>query len=453
MLINQLLSENVKNIFHTFNDGIIITDENSVVLFINRAYTLFSGIKPTDIVGRYLPEVRPGAILPQVLESLEPIVDAPRKVGKAESYCDFLPIVINGKLIGGMVVVKDVTRIESLLRKIKDNKEKIIQLDTRIKESFQARYMFQNMIGIETGLKEVYKESFKAAQTDSPVLLAGESGTGKEVIAQSIHNESKRREMPFVDVNCAALPEHLLESELFGYTGGAFTGAKKSGKLGLFEIADGGTLFLDEITEMPLSLQTKLLRAFEEKKIRKIGAEKSTKVDIRLIAATNKNILKMVDEKKFRDDLYFRLAVFHIKIPPLRERTGDISLLVERFVRSEQEKKKCALTTHPEVMKVLEGYNWPGNVRELLNAIEYSANVTEDNIIKVEDLPRHVVREKVNFKRLGGSLEETLLQVEKEVISENLRIYGSSVEGKKQISRELKISLATLYNKLKKHGF
>lgn len=368
--IKCLLGSNVRRILDLLNDGIIITDEKAIVHYINPAYTLYSGLEFEDIVNKYLPEVRPGAMLPKVLEDHKPIRNFPRKVGKVESYCDFIPIIIEGKLVGGIAIVKDVVRIKDLLQRLEESKEKIVQLDNRVKDSFKAKFTFSSIVGREGGLKNTITMCYKAAQTDSPVLLLGESGTGKEVLAQSIHNASKRKEYPFVDINCGALPENLLESELFGYEAGAFTGARKNGKLGLFEIANGGTIFLDEITEMPINLQTKLLRVLQEQRILKIGSEKALEINVRVIAATNKNVLELVKEKSFREDLYFRLAVFVISIPALRERKEDITLLVQKFIEEQQRKQKHVIFVNSDAMHILKYYDWPGNIREIKNIIE-----------------------------------------------------------------------------------
>ena len=271
--IDNYINREMVNILSVLNDGIVITDDKGSVKYINPAYTLYSGKSPEDMLNRHISELRPGAVLPQVLETRKAIRNIPRKVGNVESYCDYMPIIEGEKLIGGLIVVKDVVRIKELIKELEIANKTVEQLNQQIKESFSAKTSFEDLIGTSTGLKEVVKVCLKAAKTDSPVLLIGESGVGKDVIAQSIHNGGPRKDMPFVDINCAALPESLLESELFGYTEGAFTGAKKGGKLGLFELANGGTLFLDEITELPLSLQAKLLKAIQEKKIIKLGGK------------------------------------------------------------------------------------------------------------------------------------------------------------------------------------
>lgn len=454
--ISDFLQNHVRLILDSLTDGIIITDEQCIVYYINPAYTMFSGLYLNDMAGKHLADVRPGAVLPKVLKTLQPISNIPRRVGNVESYCDFLPLINQDTLVGGMVIVKDVARVKQLTKQLEESNEKILQLDKRFKDAFKAKFTFEDIVGSGGSMKKVVEMCHKAARADSPVLLIGESGTGKEVIAQAIHNESDRAGAPFVGVNCAALPEHLLESELFGYEGGAFSGARKTGKLGWFEIANGGTLFLDEITELPLNLQSKLLRVLQEQQIARVGGEKTIQLDVRVVAATNRDIGKMVHNGDFRDDLYFRLAVFVIDIPPLRDRGADILLLANRFVEEQQRRKKHVITLSNEVMDILQNYEWPGNIREIKNVIEYACNVTDDYLIKPQDIPQTIIRadnlQKAGLKnRRGISLEKILNDVEKSVLENYLKLYGDNLEAKKKIAGELGVSIATLYNKLKKY--
>lgn len=455
--MDHYINSQVINILSILNDGIVITDDKGYVKYINPAYTLYSGKKPEAMLNRHISELRPGAVLPQVLETHKAIRNIPRKVGNVESYCDYMPIMEGEKVIGGLIVVKDVVRIKELIKELEDANKTVAQLNQQIKNSFSAKTTFEDLIGASMGLQEVVKVSWKAAKTDSPVLLIGESGVGKDVIAQSIHNGGPRREMPFVDINCAALPENLLESELFGYSEGAFTGAKKGGKLGLFELANGGTLFLDEITEMPLSLQAKLLRAIQEKKIMKLGGETTQKLDVRIIAATNKNIMERVNNNQFREDLYFRLAVFVIEIPPLRQRKSDLYQFINNFINEQEKKKQKPINISEEAMAILIGYDWPGNVRELSNAIEYSCNTIEGNIIDVRNLPANIVKKgtliiTTDLAQKELRLSEIIENAEKQAIKYYLQLYGNNLKAKERIAEILDISIATLYNKIKKYN-
>lgn len=456
LTIDSILDKNTKRMLDILSVGIIVTDTFGIVRYVNPEYMAYSGLSLNDIVGKQLEKVRPGAVLPSVLKSKKALYNIPRKIGNVESYNDYFPIIIENKFIGGIVIVKDIVRIKEILEMIKENKEKISQLDQVVKSAFKAKFKFTDIIGINGGLNKIADICYKASKADSPVLLMGESGTGKEVFAQSIHNASKRKDYPFVDVNCAALPEHLLESELFGYEAGSFTGAKQKGKMGLFEIANGGTIFLDEISEMSIILQTKLLRVLQENCIRRIGGEKNIDLDVKVIAATNRNIDKLINDSKFREDLYFRLAVFVINIPPLRKRKSDLVPLVNHFIEEQMKKKKHVIKVSDKVIDLFNQYDWNGNVRELKNTIEYAVNVTEDNLIKVEDLPKNFIK-KHNIRNImengrEKSLKEIVESVEEKILKEYLDIYGYSLDSKKKIALQLDISTATLYNKLKKYN-
>lgn len=298
-------------------------------------------------------------------------------------------------------------------------------------------------------MQNVYLKIQKVAKTTTTVLISGESGTGKEVAARAIHMNSNRADGPFIPVNCGAIPESLIESEFFGYVKGAFTGANPKGKIGFFEQADKGTIFLDEIGDMPLSLQVKILRVLQEKTISPIGSDKTKEIDIRIIAATNKNLEELVRENKFREDLYYRLNVFPIDIPALRNRPKDIEELTKYFVGKYSQLFNTPIKVlSPEVMNTFLSYNWPGNIRELKNVIEYIINVVDekDNVISVKHLPPKFVKS-IDKKEI-----KTLAQMEKEAIEDLLKIFGKTSKGKLKTAETLDISLATLYRKLKQYN-
>lgn len=298
-------------------------------------------------------------------------------------------------------------------------------------------------------MQNVYLKIQKVAKTTTTTLITGESGTGKEVVAKAIHMNSNRAEKPFIPVNCGAIPESLIESEFFGYAKGAFTGANPNGKIGFFEQANGGTIFLDEIGDMPLSLQVKLLRVLQEKTITPIGSNKIKEVDVRIITATNRNLEELVKENRFREDLYYRLNVFPIYIPPLRERPTDIVELATYFIE-----KYSQLFNIPsklisnEVKEFFLTYSWPGNIRELKNIIEYAINVIDEkeNIIFLKHLPPRLVNSFEN-KQI-----KTLAELEKEAIKSLLEKFGASSKDKVKIAKTLDISLATLYRKIKQYN-
>jgi DNA-binding NtrC family response regulator len=260
----------------------------------------------------------------------------------------------------------------------------------QLKEQLKASSMIDEIIGKSPAIQEVIEVIKRVSQTDANILITGESGTGKELVAKAIHARSIRKPEPFIPVDCAALPENLLESELFGYEKGAFTGANTS-KPGLFETAHGGTLFLDEISEIPMTMQAKLLRAIQERQVRRLGSNKFISIDVRIISATNREIKKSILEKIFREDLYYRLNVIHISVPPLRERRGDIPVLALHFMdRFAVLNKKDIKSISPDAMEVLERYSWPGNVRELQNIMERAVVLCNADKITIEDLPKEV---------------------------------------------------------------
>ncbi|SHH01630.1 sigma-54-dependent Fis family transcriptional regulator [Tepidibacter thalassicus] len=311
---------------------------------------------------------------------------------------------------------------------------------------------FNNIIGNSKLMEKVKKEAQIASKSSSTVLITGESGTGKELFARAIHNNSYRCEGPFIAINCAAIPDNLLESELFGYEEGAFTGAKKGGKLGKFELANKGTIFLDEIGDMSLHLQGKLLRVLQEREVEKIGGKTNISVDVRIIAATNRNLEKMVEKGEFREDLYYRLNVIPINIPPLRERKEDIYLLVENIIANYSKKlNKAVYGIDDRAMEKILSYSWPGNVRQLQNAIEYSINMANSNIIKYEDLPQKL---KDDTKKIVISKEEEIIplkDLERREIIKALEKFKEYKKDKEKAAYALGISRATLYRKIKEY--
>lgn len=299
-------------------------------------------------------------------------------------------------------------------------------------------------------MQDIYSHVSKVARNDTSVLITGESGTGKEIIAKQIHDLSSYSNGPFITVNCGAIPESLMESELFGYTKGAFTGADPKGKIGFFEKANNGTIFLDEIGEMPLQIQVKILRVLQDKKITPIGSRTEKQINVRIIAATNKNLEEEVEKRNFRQDLFYRLSVFPIDIPPLRERKKDIKTLVDFFIKKyyisfQKEQKEISTDVYQYFLE----YSWPGNIRELKNTIEYCMNMIEENekMIDLKHLPPKFLGNKEKDEKI-----KTLKELEKEAISNLLKIYGNSSEAKKIIAKSLGIGIATLYRKLNSYN-
>ncbi len=319
----------------------------------------------------------------------------------------------------------------------------------------ESRFSFNHVIGESKAITCAKIRALRVAEGDSTVLITGESGTGKEIFAQAIHSASLRKDGPFVRVNCACIPEPLLESELFGYEPGSFTGANKLGKKGKFEVAHNGTLFLDEAADMSMAMQAKLLRAIQENEFERVGGTITYEVDVRIIAATNKDLWKMVNEGKFREDLYYRLDVININIPPLRERREDIPLLVNAFIPDLANRCRSpvkAITN--EALEYLINYNWPGNVRELINALEAAVSLSTEAHVDVDALPLKVKNNRSIFFSSGDlSGEESyksggLAAVEKAMIEEAL---ARKAGNKRQAAISLKMPRSTFYEKLKKY--
>lgn len=326
----------------------------------------------------------------------------------------------------------------------------------RLKKELQQTYGYDNFVGTSNAIKNIYDLIEKVADTDGTVLISGASGTGKELIARAIHYNSSRCDRPLVVINCGAIPEELLESELFGHEKGAFTGAYKS-RIGRFEMANGGTIFLDEIGEMSPALQVKLLRVLQEKKFERVGGTKTIHVDVRIIAATNKNLTTAINKGKFREDLYYRLNVIPMKVPPLKQRKSDIPLLIDHFLKKFQKGAKKKITGFsPEVMDAMLKYDWPGNVRELENVIKRLTILCDDEVVTVDDLPEHIPHKgravrvvEEDFLEKGETLHDAVEDYEKRLI---LGALERSDWVKTKAAKLLNINRTTLVEKIKKQN-
>ena len=345
-------------------------------------------------------------------------------------------IIIKGKFKG--YVIDFIEKKEAIKTYNKINKDYKITLD--------------NIIGNSDLIVQTKRNALIASRSTSTILITGESGTGKELFARSIHNHSDRVDNPFVTVNCAAIPDNLLESELFGYEEGSFTGAKKGGKLGKFELADKGTIFLDEIGDMSLHLQAKLLRVLQERELDKIGGKSNIFIDVRIIAATNKNLETMVKNGSFREDLYYRLNVIPIKLPSLRERRGDIPLLINYMIDEYSHKlEKEILGIDENAKQLLINYSWPGNIRELQNVIEYSINMSQSKVLTLDSMPKSIMNIDYDKKEEGTEEIRTLEELEIREIKKDLIKYKDYKKDKELAAKSLGISRATLYRKLEKY--
>lgn len=438
-----------KLIFDSLYDGILIVDKEGVVRYINPAYTRITKVEEKNIIGRYLSEVRPGSRLTDVVKDEKMELGAHRKMGDVEYLVNMVPIYEDGKVIGGISLLNELIDIYKLTEKLNLSKIIIQNLKEHVKTLGNGKYSFDDIITVDEKSIEVKEFAKRIALADSNVLITGESGTGKELYASAIHNFSARKDFPFIPVNCASFEKNLIESELFGYEEGSFTGAKKNGKTGLFQLAQGGTLFLDEIGELEYGLQGKLLRVLQEKSIRKIGGSKEIPIDVRLICATNKNLEQMIEENTFRRDLYYRIAIMPMSIPPLREKKNDIKAIAEKFLSDLSMKYRKEVRLNGNALKVLKEYDWPGNIRELKNIIEFTFSMAEGNEIKAEHLPINM-KNNINENENILPLSEIVREAEQNYLKKVIEIYGDSVEGKKKAAKALNISLATLYNKFER---
>ena len=441
---------NAQSVYSSIKQGILICDEQSRILYFNDSYAAFIGEKLENVKGRLLREIRPGAIAPQVIKEGRPIQSVLRVEKGKEYFADIYPIRENGCIVGTVSVVTTLEDAVFIKEKMNELEQEEQTLRERLNHTNGTRYTFANIIGKCTNTMDAVNLAKKAAGHPANILLQGESGTGKELFAQSIHNESSRSCRPFVAVNCAVLSKTLLESELFGYEEGAFTGAKKKGKPGLFETAKGGTLFLDEISEMDIELQSKLLRVLQEKKFRRLGGTKEIESDVCIISACNIDLLKYIEEKKFRRDLYYRIAVIPIIIPPLRDRMEDISLLTDYFMQNIQIQHKTKYRIDKEVRELFRHYPWPGNIRELRNTLEYCAMMANNGEISIACLPPIMIRTFESGKKLSIPLQHRVRDFERAQILQELNHFGNDTAGKRKAAQELGISLSSLYAKLEK---
>lgn len=317
-------------------------------------------------------------------------------------------------------------------------------------EAVNKNYSFGTIIGKDPQLLSLFAKARQVAQTTSTILIRGESGTGKELLARAVHNASQRSHQPFIVVNCASIPENLLESELFGYEGGAFTGARKGGKPGKFALAHQGTIFLDEVGDLPLPLQPKILRVLQEKTIDQIGSKRSMSIDVRVIAATNKNLEEMILQGTFREDLYYRLNVIPMALPPLRNRKGDIPLLLNHYVDKFKKIFNKEVELDEDLVAWLKEYSWPGNIRQLENVMEYMINIAQTKVITKDHLPEYLLNNGEEIAAITINLPEKIAQYEKSILARIIRP-GLTTKEKGEIATKLGISLATLYRKIERY--
>ena len=432
-------------------EGYVLVDPKGLIVKMN--YEKLLGIREEDAIGRHVEDVLENSRMHIVVKSgVKELRDVQRIQGH-DMITNRIPIIKNNEIIGavGTVLFKDINEIKELAHQLLDLQSKINKYKDEIERIEGVKHSFDSILTRNPKMEYLKKIGQRAAETNSTVLITGESGTGKEVFANAIHRASYRKKEGFIALNCAAIPKGLLESELFGYEPGAFTGAKKEGSVGKFELANGGTIFLDEIGNMPMEMQVKLLRVLEEKEFERLGGNKKIILDARIIAATNENIEKQIREGKFREDLYYRLNVIPIEIPPLRERREDIELLAKRLLSKLLKDMKIGpKTLSKESIEILKSYDWPGNVRQLRNILERGINLAPGEEILPEHLPQSLLHIK-DFEYVDEKiipLEDVVEEAEKKAIIRALALTGGN---KSLAAKELGIHRTGLYNKLQKY--
>lgn len=446
------LNEKFKKILESSHDLICFVDENRKISYINPSFEKHFNIVKEKILGKDLKDsILPNTLRLKVFNKKIKIENVLHEVNNTQLISTIQPIFIDNKFKGIISISKPLSEIKDLLNKLKKSEEELNYYKDEVRRQSPLGSSFNGIIGNSSKLKDVLYMAEKASHSTSTVLIRGESGTGKELVARAIHYNSDRRNNPFIRVNCAAIPENLLESELFGYEKGAFTGAYKN-KPGKFSLADKGTIFLDEIGDMPISMQVKLLRVLQEMEFEKIGGIKPEKVDVRIIAATNRNLEQMILDGTFREDLYYRLNVISITLPPLRERKEDINLLVEHFIKKLNKKlNKHIKGMTQECIKYLEDYDWKGNIRELENIVERAINMCDGSIITPKDLPFYITNMHTNDSHLINTVNGEILPLEKyekEIIYLAMKKYKSY----NKAAKALGITHRTVALKCKKYG-
>ncbi|MGI6767000.1 MAG: sigma-54-dependent Fis family transcriptional regulator [Lentihominibacter sp.] len=430
--------DEMSTFLETAHEGIFALDVRGYVKHCNnRAASLFKTTKK-DLIGKHISNLMPGSPVIKVLETGRGYTEN-EEIFKVDDrqhhFIVTVKAIITGDEIEGVVVS---------FRDIEEAQKLVYTFNNR-----QIKNTVHDIVGNSKKIMTAKRQSLVIAKGNSTVLITGESGTGKEMFAKAIHYASNRADGPFVTVNCGAIPENLLESELFGYEKGAFTGASDKGKAGKFELADGGTIFLDEIGDMPLHLQVKILHVLQNMRFERVGGNKDIIVDVRVIAATNRDLEKLIEEGKFREDLYYRLSVIPLNIPPLRERKEDIRMLMYHFLKKNNtfmNRRISGFST--EVEDLYMNHDWPGNVRELENAVEYGTNMAFGNIITIEEVPARILRKEeeiTKFSNMDKPLAEQVKYYEREIIIKKLKQHNGV---KDVVARELGMSRATLYRKL-----
>lgn len=441
----KISKEEISAILEMVHEAILGLDKQGYINHCNSAAETLLRSTKNEILKKHISDFMPGAVALDVLKTgkgyteNEEVYDTDK--GKYHFIVTVKPIINMSRISGAVISFRDIKEAQKLVYNMSQR---------------TLRYTFDDIIGESEEVRKIKNQALRISRGSSTVLITGESGTGKEMFAKSIHYASARAKAPFVTVNCGAIPENLLESELFGYEKGAFTGASEKGKPGKFELANSGTIFLDEIGDMPLHLQVKLLHVLQNMRFERVGGNKTIDVDVRVIAATNRDLEEMITNSNFREDLYYRLSVIPLYIPSLRERQDDIFILMQHFLKKYNIFMNKSVTGFTdEVKEIYLGYKWPGNIRELENAIEYGVNMTFSDKIGIDAVPERLMRsDQISTTIIdnGLPLSEQIKLFEKELIVKKLKEYGNKQNAKIKIAEDLGVSRATLYRKLTELG-
>ena len=445
--------ENFDAIFDAIHDDLLISDGEGIVLRVSPTFEDVYGVEKDRVVGRRVFELETEgvfkpSIIAKVLQRREKITMQQRNRTNRRIVVTATPVFgDDGEIKLVVSYSRDITEMVELQNQYMQLENKIEQYTEEINQLRQKAALENVVIGKSPQMVNILETIRRVADFDANILFLGPSGVGKTMLAKIVHQQSKRKKGSFIDINCAAIPEHLLESELFGYEKGSFTGAGNKGKVGLIELANGGTLLLDEISEMPLSLQAKLLKTIQDKVITRVGGTKEIKVDFRLITASNRDLEEAAGRGTFRKDLYYRLNVIQIQIPSLRERKDDIIPLIDFFTEKNNRKYGLHKEFHPRALEALVNYSWPGNIRELSNIVERASMTCEGDVIPKDLLPQEVLREQTKGVREVNNLNKAVEEFEGDLIRQAYKKYGSSIE----VGKALGISQPTAYRKIQKY--
>jgi PAS domain S-box-containing protein len=448
----KAVNQELDGVFESVDDGLVLADENGVILRVNKAYKSMTGISDEEYRGKHVHELVAEGYIGR---SVSDIVIDRRARYSIVDVRNGRELLLTGnpvfddeaEIIRVVTVVRDTTELSDLKQRLAESEAARDSYYEELK-NLRAQLPYMKIVANGPALKQKVELALHVAQVDSNVLILGESGVGKDLFARLIHRASKRALKPFIEINCGAIPGNLLESELFGYEAGAFTGALKQGKAGLIELAQGGTFFLDEVGDLPLDLQVKVLKAIQNKQITRVGGTKTIALDVRILAATNRDLEQMVREKTFRQDLFYRLNVVPIKLPPLRERPEDVVPLVTEFLLKFNTRYGYQKWIHQDVMNCLQGYDWPGNVRELENTVERLVVTCRDDCINLDSLHGFSQSFALSSCASLSVLRETRDQEERQLIMDAYEQTGST----RKSAELLGISQSSVVKKMKKYG-